>query len=80
MRMLGRTLPDPVTLYLWVVYDHPRDHPEYFVARLWDGDKATDFAMLCPELRPLQQRLEQQGLVRMPRAPDDDPAILESWL
>ena len=31
---------------MWVVYDHPKDYPDSYVARLWeaypDGPKMTD--------------------------------------
>jgi hypothetical protein len=74
---LGQHLP------MWVVYNHPKDFPEGFIARLHlavDGrtlpTAAVQRAGTLAELRDLLPR----GLVRIARNPQDDPVILETWL
>ena len=67
---------------MWVVYDHPRDHPGHWVARMWMGpDWASSVVIICQSLEVLRNRLEQQwGLTRLERHPDDDPVIVEVWI
>ena len=77
--------PPPGSLTLYVVYDHPRDMPDYFVVRAqWPG---TDGAIVRDpkaygfvELENARRWLAQQGLTCLARHPDDDPVIIETWL
>lgn len=66
-----------------VVYDHPSDVPNAYVARLHvcvPKPAPTTAAVQAVELPRLQQALADLGLVKLLRHPDDDPAILETWL
>lgn len=65
----------------WVIYKHPEDFPEHYVARLWDGMSGmpTTSYLLAPDLARLYLRLPPD-LVCMPRHPGDDPKIVEVWL
>ena len=65
---------------VWVVYDHPRDQPDYYVARLWRGETPTDMALIDADLERLRDTLEQMGLVHLDRMEGDDPVILETWI
>jgi hypothetical protein len=71
-------------LPIWTVYDHPKDFPDVFVARLFDqnadGPLATVTAMGSSNLRELRQFFIDYGLVRIPRYNDDDPCIIECWV
>jgi hypothetical protein len=67
-------------LPIWVVYDHPSDYPNCYVARLFSGEKPTATVMICPDLEKLQTELINMGLVKMMPMPGDDPVILETWL
>lgn len=67
-------------LLIWVVYDHPADLPDYYVARLWIGERASEVALLSPNLMALREVLTAKGLVHLDRTDADDPAILETWL
>lgn len=74
-----------VELHLWTVYDHPRDMPDSFVARRYsieaDGlPRADQLALSAPDLATIRTTLAAAGLACLPRAPDDDPVILETWL
>lgn len=71
------------TLSMWVVYDHPADAPDTFVARRWDvtaGDPtATSYLFTADTLEDLRAKLPL-GLTRLDRSPLDDPVIVETWL
>lgn len=67
-------------LSLWVIYDHPRDHPDWFVARRWENDRPTDEIVLACRLEQLRKTFARMGKVRIARDMHDDPAIVESWL
>jgi hypothetical protein len=71
---------DEPQLAIWVVYDHPRDWPNYFVARQWLGETATGNMILHTDLEQLRDMLEGLGLVHLDRMEGDDPVILETWL
>jgi hypothetical protein len=73
------TIP-PAGLPIWVVYDHPSDWPEHYVARLWDGELPTDDLVLTFDLGLLRKHLAGKGLTRLDRQAADDPKIVETWL
>jgi len=66
---------------MWTIYDHPSDFPEVYVARLWEGDRATDEHIVRAELTDLRIEVQRRGATgRLPRSLADDPVILEVWL
>jgi hypothetical protein len=72
-------------LPLWTVYDHPRDMPHCFVARLsmiGEGPepRATGTILISDSLEPLREAFIAQGLTCIARSPNDDPVIVECWL
>jgi hypothetical protein len=72
-------------LVMWTIYDHPTDFPHCFVARKFTigplGEVlATSEVMVASDIEKLRSVLIKRGLVRMTRAPDDDPKIVETWL
>lgn len=66
-------------LQMWVIYDHPSDYPNYFVARCWEGEAPTDRYLFKTTLEDLRFIFEEMGLYRMPRYIEDDPCIVEVW-
>ena len=74
----------PDVLSIWVVYDHPADWPQYFVARrhLATGPDfgPTEDMILDVDLERIRTALVMKGLTRLPRYPEDDDVILETWL
>lgn len=70
-------------LQMWVIYDHPRDEPNHFVARRWDiqAGKAlpTKVHLLSKDLNALRSALPP-GLCKMERDDRDDPVIMETWI
>ena len=66
---------------MWTIYDHPRDHPDSFVVRLWWGETPEPDAHPYPTLVQAREHVaEHGGCFRIPREPNDDPAVLETWL
>lgn len=73
-------------LSLWTIYDHPTDVPEPFgfAVREWHvttdngavADSRVQFALTLEKAR----ELIPPGLYCLPRDPDDDPKIVETWL
>jgi hypothetical protein len=73
---------DYMTLQMWTVYEHPLDHPDGYVARLFnvgrDGAVATDEVIMGDTLQAVRSQIPQ-GLFCMVRSPDDEPQIVETW-
>jgi hypothetical protein len=71
-------------LPMFVVYDHPRDYPNVYVARAHLTGKGraepTPFAIMDGSLDTIQTTMEALGLVKLDRSPQDDPVILETWI
>lgn len=69
---------------MWTVYDHPRDEPDHYVARRWeihaDGPHATFDKITSDTLNLLRDEFKERGLTCLPRSPEDEPQIVESWL
>lgn len=80
--MIGRVTPPSGKRFdMWVIYRHPRDHPESYVARLWVGNDASiDDFVIADTLIELQQAMIEAGRYRLNRMPGDDPVIVEVWL
>lgn len=68
---------------IWTVYDGPADYPGQYVARLFVIRRGvpyvTDTALFSVTLDGLRAKLPP-GLFCMPRLPEDEPHIVESWL
>jgi hypothetical protein len=69
-------------LRLYTIYEKPLDAPGAFVVRRFlieAGHVSPDVAYVAPDL-DAARRLLPVDVVRLPRAPDDDPVIVESWV
>lgn len=69
-------------LRMFVIYDHPLDHPTKFVVREWMvGIKATPNgeANLADTLEEARAFVPP-GLVNIGRNPSDEPQIAEVWV
>ena len=72
-------------LDIWTVFDHPRDFPESYVARMSTSPDfvPTDLYLTAETLEALRDLLQEQTpyvLTCLPRHPTDDPVIVECWL
>lgn len=65
---------------MWVVYDHPSDHPNSFIARLWRNGTPTLATITNADVDDIRSRLRREGLVCLARDGDDDPVIMEVWI
>lgn len=64
-----------------VVYEHPNDYPEYYVARVFNVDKPTDTIMLKKNLSEIQDDIkENMNMVFFLRGAEDDPCIVGAWM
>lgn len=72
------------TLSIWTVYDRPKDCPDAFIARRSEagGGKVvmTDETIVSKNLDFIRRQMQRRGLVKLMRAPADDPKIVEVWL
>jgi len=73
---------------MWVIHNRlTLDHPGYYVLRRhWTravGEEVEEVIDLVAhvdhDIEPLRERIPP-GLVRMPRHPEDDFTIVETWL
>lgn len=72
-------------LGMWTVYDHPKDYPDGYVARLWwigRGTMEPSGTFVCgKDLEEIRTYLlTELRLTRLERNTEDDPVILECWL
>jgi hypothetical protein len=71
---------DEITVY--VIYDHPKDHPEYFVVRRWViqyGALYADLRHRCCETLEDARLLIPNTCHQLQSSFNDDPVILEVW-
>ena len=66
-------------LEIWVIYDHPIDFPNEFVARKFILDKPTKDMIVMPSLDEVRKMLPPD-LTRLDRCLEDDPRMIEVWL
>lgn len=70
---------------LWVLTSRPRDHPDVEVlARRWQAEwgglvPSTDVESY-PSLAAARAAMLGRGLAPIPRAPEDDSVIIETWV
>jgi hypothetical protein len=78
-------MPHDDKLRMWTVYDHPRDFPHCYVARMFTVGPggvtvATEELMIAPDIEQLRKQLTMRGLVCLSRHDSDSPSIVETWL
>lgn len=66
-------------LFIWTVYEKPKDYPNDFVVRIFNFDKPTNVVHTAKTLEEVR-RFIPEGLYRLERLPQDDPCIVEVWL
>lgn len=65
-------------LVIWVIYKHPADYPDHYVARPWQGNTPADTVFKSVTLEGIRDMIPR-GLYRQNRSPGDDPVIVETW-
>lgn len=69
-------------LSVWTIYDRPSDHPQGYIARLYEVGAETEATgtTIVGTLEQIRFWLERAGLVNICRQEGDDPNIVESWI
>lgn len=65
------------------VYKHPKDYPDAYVARVWEGARnlPTNTLIKRGTLREIRKDIKAAGFTtRLTRQQGDDPVIAETWL
>ena len=63
---------------LIVVYHNPSDFPGKYVARLWDADNPTKYAVIADSLTVIHSTIPE-NMNCLARTKQDDPCIQETW-
>lgn len=66
-------------IVMWVIYDHPADASDCFLARKWVNGIATHEVMRGATLNELRALLPN-GMSYFARHTHDDPVIVETWM
>jgi hypothetical protein len=70
-------------LVMFTIYDHPRDHPDWYVTRRLVVRSSVIYhdtqAVLSRTLEDAR-RAVPAGLYCLGRMPEHDPCIVESWV
>lgn len=62
-----------------VIYDKPLDFPEYYVARLFSGDRATRYCVIHKSLEGILDAIPR-SFVELGRTLDDDVKIITVFI
>lgn len=68
---------------LIVVYDHPSDYPDAYVARVWAAERnlPTNVFIKKDTLQEIREDIRSSGfMLCISRAAEDHPTIVESWI
>ncbi len=66
-----------------VVYDHPADYPDSYVARVWEGkgNVPTNTFIKRETLQEIRKDISSAGFwMCLAKNADDDPVIVETWM
>lgn len=73
--------------FIWIIYDHPSDFPDVFLARRWEQTKIgfmpSEHTIMGTTLEEVRNGIDKatHGLCLVPRSsPIDDHKIVEVWL
>ncbi len=69
-------------LFVYAIYDNPKDFPGEIVVRRWRVSRGVTAEELVHRSCSLKQARSSipDGLVCLPRSPSDDPVIVEVWI
>lgn len=64
-----------------VIYRHPEDYPDKYVARIFDITQPTDAVVIKDSLQELQKDISRNmSKTFIPRDEKDDSCIVGSWI
>ena len=71
-------------MIMWVLYDHPKDFPDKYVARKWHVQTGrgtpTDEIITDDQLDELRKKMQHKCLTKIQRNTINDPIIIETWM
>lgn len=68
---------------LIAVYKKPKDYPDAYVARVWEGARnlPTNTLIKRETLQEIRKDIKAAGFtIRLTRTEGEDPVIVETWL
>jgi len=66
---------------MWTIYDHPKDHPQHIVVRVFYGEVQEFTVAVYDTLDEARRAVhEAGGTFNLMRHDTDDPAIIETWI
>ena len=68
-----------IRLPIIVIYKHPSDYPDHYVARLWDVDRPTKYMSLAYTLEGARKSIPARSS-KFNRQAGDVPTIVETWI
>ena len=69
-------------LEMFVIYDHPKDYPDFVVLRVWSvhaGRVEPGISYVEKTIEACRRHLPN-GAINIGRQPGDDPVIVEVWV
>jgi hypothetical protein len=80
------SIPDKNATVIWTIYDQPDDFPHQFVARRFEASNGewlpTGQVIVAASITAIRKHLYEYHVCGhvIPRKPDDNPHVVESWL
>ena len=68
------------TFPIITIFNSPTDYPGKYVARVFDVGRPTNLAAVADTYEELLEAIPTGQMLRMERAPNDDPVIVETWV
>ena len=64
---------------LIMIYEHPEDYPDCYVARVFNEDKPTNICAIAKTYEELREKWCLSGWAMVSNHRDDDPSVYEIW-
>ena len=93
MMLIGDEIPDVLVqtshqigfsrlqMPIIAVYKDQKDYPGYYVARVFDVNRTTNIIMAKKDFLELQRDIgKHTGMIWLHRTPQDDPALMGTWI
>ena len=66
-------------LEVWVIYDHPTDNPNCYIARKFLNNEPTLETIKFQDLHSIRKQLRDRGLTPIKRDESDPLPVVECW-
>lgn len=65
---------------IFTIYEHPLDHPRWYVVRVWYGEIPGEMCVRVNLEMARKAAWTMGAEVKLPRSAFDDAKIVESWI